>query len=252
VSRQRTATPAATDLVADDPGVLAVLTQVTAVISEAFDLADQIAASVTEVFSSRTSVRRADLSGVGDLVLPSLNDPAGRIQGAGFVAAVDTLADSRWWLEWFMLRHGSPERLVVDTDPRGENFYDYGSLPWYNVPRDTGRRHITGPYVDYLCTDDYTLTFTVPVTDGALFVGVAGADIRVFTFEKAVLPSLRATRRTVAIVNAQGRVVLSNSARHVSGTLIHTPDVAALWSSAGAGGALRKIDDLPLALVDLS
>jgi hypothetical protein len=255
VSRQRTATPAAANLVADDPGVVAVLAQVKAVISEAFDLADRIAANVTEVFSSRTSVRRADLAGVNALVLPSLNDPAGRIQGAGFVAAVDTLADSRWWLEWFMLRHGSPERLVVDTDPRGENFYDYGSLPWYNVPRDTGRRHITGPYVDYLCTDDYTLTFTVPVADGARFVGVAGADIRVFTFEKAVLPSLRATRRsmrTMAIVNAQGRVVLSNSARHVSGTLIHAPDVAALWSSAGAGGALRKIDDLPLALVDLS
>jgi hypothetical protein len=81
---------------------------------------------------------------------------------------------------------------------------------------------------------------------------VAGADIRVFTFEKAVLPSLRATRRTVAIVNAQCRVVLSNSARHVSGTLIHAPDVAAVWSSTGAGGALRKIDDLPLALVDLN
>lgn len=248
MSRQRTA---AADLVADDP-VEAVLAQVTAVISEAFDLAEQIAANVTGIFSSRTSVRRADLAGVGALVQPSLNDPAGRIQGAGFVAAVDTLADSRWWLEWFMLRHGSPERLVVDTDPRGENFYDYGSLPWYNVPRDTGRRHITGPYVDYLCTDDYTLTFTVPVTDGTRFVGVAGADVRVFTFEKAVLPSLRATRRTVAIVNAQGRVVLSNSARHVSGTLIHAPAVAALWSSAGGGGALHKIDDLPLALVDLS
>jgi hypothetical protein len=225
---------------ADDPGVAAILNLVGTVAGEAFGLATQIAAEVTEIFTHQGAVRRGDLAGVGALVLPSLGHPDGRIQGAGYVAAVDALADSRWWLEWFMLRNGSAERLIVDTDPRGENFYDYGSLPWYDVPRTTGRRHITGPYVDYLCTDDYTLTFTVPVTDGSRFVGVAGADLKVFTFEKAVLPCLRASHRTMAIVNAQGRVVLSNSARHVSGTLLRSPDTTSY-----------PIDDLPLALVDL-
>lgn len=225
---------------AEDPGVAAIVELVGAVAGEAFGLAAQIAADVTEVFTQQHAVRRTDLAGVGALVLPSLSDPAGRIQGAGFVAAVDVLADSRWWLEWFMLRNGSAERLIVDTDPRGENFFDYGSLPWYEVPRTTGHRHITGPYVDYLCTDDYTLTFTVPVLDGDRFVGVAGADVKVFTFEKAVLPSLRASRRTMAIVNAQGRVVLSNSARHVSGTLVR-----------GSGTSSYPISDLPLALVDV-
>jgi hypothetical protein len=234
VSTQQT--PARTD----DPGIAGIVTLVDAVVGEAFGLAEKIAANVAEVFTSHDAVRRTDLAGVGALVLPSLEDPSARIQGAGFVAAVDALADSRWWLEWFMLRNGSAERLLVDTDPRGENFYDYGSLPWYDVPRDTGRRHITGPYVDYLCTDDYTLTFTVPVAAGSTFVGVAGADVRVFTFEKAVLPSLRAAGRTVAIVNAEGRVVLSNSARHVSGTLLRAPDATP-----------HQIRDLPLALVDL-
>jgi hypothetical protein len=234
VSTQQT--PALTD----DPGTAAILGLVDAVVGEAFGLADKIAATVTEVFASQDAVRRTDLAGVSAVVLPSLEDPSSRIQGAGFVAAVDALADSRWWLEWFMLRNGSAERLLVDTDPRGENFYDYGSLPWYDVPRETGRRHVTGPYVDYLCTDDYTLTFTVPVTAGNTFVGVAGADVRVFTFEKAVLPSLKAANRTVAIVNAEGRVVLSNSARHVSGTLLRTPETVP-----------HQIRDLPLALVDL-
>jgi hypothetical protein len=234
VSTQQT--PALTD----DPGVAGILSLVDAVVGEAFGLAEKIAANVAGVFARNDGVRRTDLAGVSALVLPSLEHPAARIQGAGFVAAVDALADSRWWLEWFMLRNGSAERLLVDTDPRGENFYDYGSLPWYDVPRDTGRRHITGPYVDFLCTDDYTLTFTVPVTAGSTFVGVAGADVRVFTFEKAVLPSLKAAGRTVAIVNAEGRIVLSNSARHVSGTLLRAPDTAQ-----------HRIGDLPLALVDL-
>ncbi|NEA31197.1 cache domain-containing protein [Streptomyces sp. SID13031] len=224
---------------AEDPGVAAIQQLVGTVAGEAFGLATRIAAEVTEVFGRQEAVRRTDLAGVGALVLPGLADPDGRIQGAGYVAAVDALADSRWWLEWFMLRNGTPERLVVDTDPRGENFYDYESLPWYDVPRGTGRRHITGPYVDYLCTDDYTLTFTVPIHHGDEFVGVAGADLKVFTFEKAVLPCLRAAGRTMAIVNAQGRVVLSNSARHVSGTLLK------------ATSTTYEIEDLPLRLVDL-
>jgi hypothetical protein len=224
---------------AGDPGVAAIQQLVGTVAGEAFGLATRIADEVTEVFGRQEAVRRTDLAGVGALVVPSLADPDGRIQGAGYVAAVDALADSRWWLEWFMLRNGTPERLVVDTDPRGENFYDYESLPWYDVPRGTGRRHITGPYVDYLCTDDYTLTFTVPIHHGGKFAGVAGADLKVFTFEKAVLPCLRAAGRTMAIVNAQGRVVLSNSARHVSGTLLK------------ATSATYPLEDLPLVLVDL-
>jgi len=223
-----------------DAGLETVLEVVESVVGDAFALADRIGAEAEAVFTRQTTVRRADLGGVVELAQPALEDPAGRIQGAGFVAAIDALADSRWWLEWFMLSNGTTERLIVDTDPRGENFYDYESLPWYDVPQRTGRRHITGPYVDYLCTDDYTLTFTVPVVVRDKFVGVAGADVRVFTFEKAILPCLRATHRKVAIVNDQGRIVTSNSARHVGGTLLRTPVPS------------YRIEDLPLSVVELS
>lgn len=223
-----------------DAGLETVVEVVESVVGEAFALADRIGAQTEDVFTRRPTVRRADLDGVVELVGPVLEDPVGRVQGAGFVAATDALADSRWWLEWFMLRNGSAERLLVDTDPRGENFFDYQSLPWFDVPQRTAHRHVTGPYVDYLCTDDYTLTFTVPVLVRDRFVGVAGADVRVFTFEKAILPCLRATHRKIAIVNDQGRVVLSNSARHVSGTLLR----AELPS--------YRIDDLPLSVVELS
>lgn len=223
-----------------DAGLETVVEVVDSVVGEAFALADRIGAQTEDVFTQRPTVRRADLSGVVELVGPVLEDPAGRIQGAGFVAATEALADSQWWLEWFMLRNGSAERLLVDTDPRGENFFDYQSLPWFDVPQRTAHRYVTGPYVDYLCTDDYTLTFTVPVVVRDRFVGVAGADVRVFTFEKAILPCLRATHRKLAIVNDQGRVVLSNSARHVSGTLLRTELPS------------YRIDDLPLSVVELS
>jgi hypothetical protein len=68
--------------------------------------------------------------------------------------------------------------------------------------------------------------------------------------EQAVMPSLRPGPKGTAVVNAQGRVVLSNSARHVSGTLIRDPDVAGLWTTGDP--RLHRIDDLPLALVDLA
>ena len=61
-----------------------------------------------------------------------------------------------------------------------------------------------------------------------------------FTFEKAILPRLRATQRKVAIVNDQHRIVLSNSAHHVSGTLLR----AELPS--------YRIEDLPLSVVELT
>ncbi|MFI5729034.1 cache domain-containing protein [Kribbella sp. NPDC051587] len=217
----------------------AIVELVSALAGEAFGLADQIAATAAAAFTKQP-VRRSDLKGIASLVKPAIDAPGSPIAGAGFVVAVDALADSRWWLEWFMRNNGAAERLLVDTDPRGDNFYDYESLPWYDVPRTTGQRHITGPYVDYLCTEDYTLTFTVPVFAGTTFVGVAGADVRVFTFEKAVLPCLRAIHRTVAVVNDQGRVVLSNSARHVSGTLLKAP------------GPAQPIEGLPLSLVEIT
>ena len=37
-------------------------------------------------------------------------------------------------------------------------------------------RHLTGPYVDYVCTDDYTITITTPVRVAGRLVGVVGTD----------------------------------------------------------------------------
>ena len=55
-------------------------------------------------------------------------------------------------------------RLAAVSDPANEQFRDYTTLEWWRVPARTGTRHLTGPYVDYVCTDDYTVTITTPVT----------------------------------------------------------------------------------------
>jgi hypothetical protein len=108
-------------------------------------------------------------------------------------------------------------------------FRDYTRLAWFEGPRDSGERGITGPYVDYLCTDQYTLTFTAPLTsaDGR-FLGVAGVDVLARWFEQhlfRVVDEAGDLDDESVVVNRAGRVVACPSGRWVTGDLIR--DLAA-------------------------
>jgi hypothetical protein len=215
------------------------------VVSHALDLADRIAAAVQPVLAARSAPRRADLAVVETVVAPVLADLERPVQGAGFVAAVGLLGDARWWLEWFARDpDGRTQRLVTHSEPQAMGFYDYESLPWYVVPRRTGRPHVTGPYVDYVCTEEYTLTFSTPVMVGDRFVGVAGADIAVKHAEERLLPALCAAERRLAVVNDDGRILSSNDGRHVCGDLL--PD-----AGKGPAPAVHPVAALPLSIVVL-
>jgi hypothetical protein len=151
-------------------------------------------------------------------------------------------------------RNGSPTRLVAQLDPTRDRFYDYTELPWFAVPAGTGRRHITGPYVDYVCSDEYALTFTEPVFDDGTFVGVAGADVFVSRYESLTLPPLRSLQTAAALVNTQGRVIVSNTARLVTGSLVRQPDVASFFAGGDAtleqqGLSLQRCGDVPIVLL---
>ncbi|WP_326946411.1 cache domain-containing protein [Amycolatopsis sp. NBC_01307] len=175
----------------------------------------------------------------------------GLVVGAGFVSAPRVLADSEFGFEWWTGSAGEPpSQLFISLDPGSENFLDYTRQSWFTVPRDSGRRHINGPYVDYLCTDEYTLTFTIPVVSAGAFAGVVGADVYVREFERAVRPRLRSLGRGAALLNAQGRVIVSNSVRQATGSLVREVDVPAWWSSgAEPGPGLRRCGDSPIVLV---
>ncbi|HYG94433.1 MAG TPA: cache domain-containing protein [Nocardioides sp.] len=242
-------TPDAPALSAD---IRTVLDSLAGLTRAAFEVVDRIASRTRAHLEPADDLRRATLTGIDDLVVELVGQPGQMVQGAGFVTAVGLLADAPWWLEWFTTGEDrTAHRLVCQSDPEGVGFFDYEHLPWYVVPRDTGSRHVTGPYVDYLCTDDYTLTFTVPVLLGGRFAGVAGADVRVHTAEQWLLPSLRSADRRLAVVNAFGRIVASNSGRHLCGELVEEVDVPAAWSGAGRAKALHRLEDLPLAVLDL-
>jgi hypothetical protein len=73
-------------------------------------------------------------------------------------------------------------------------------------------------------------------------------------FERALQPKLRTLGGRAALVNAQGRVIVSNSARLATGSLVREIDLPAWWASGAepvttGGSTLRRCGDAPIALV---
>ncbi|MFF2370776.1 hypothetical protein [Agromyces sp. NPDC058110] len=166
-------------------------------------------------------VRPADLDQVvAGLVLPLLVEPEPRYVGAGFIADGEIVRGRdvhfAWWLgplsdNPVLGSTDAPTRLDLSTRGYTEYLRDFRSLEWYRIPSTTRRAHVTGPYVDHLCTCDYLLTLTMPVhaPDGERMVGVVGADVTVRRVEAELLAGFLAADEPLALVNADSRVVLS-------------------------------------------
>ncbi|QKJ20875.1 PDC sensor domain-containing protein [Microbacterium hominis] len=180
------------------------------------------------------------------------------LTGAGFVAAPGTLADAEWHLAWWLagVAGAAPRRLATIDDPRHEQFRDYTTLEWWRIPALTGARHLTGPYVDYVCTDDYTVTITTPVVVDGEMVGLVGADALVDRLERELLPVLRGGRAPATLVNSSGRVVTSTDARREPGSLLRGDGIPEAVRAVDAapvilpgGGSVLACGDTSLALV---
>jgi hypothetical protein len=207
-----------------------------AVIDDTFEA---VFASIDGWRSRIESVVSADEGAIGvaevdelveSLVVPRLSAEGALVIGAGFVASPGFIRDAPWHLAWW-LGHANtfgvtgpalPElrRLIAVEDEHSEAFRDYTTLEWWRVPSTTRRRHITGPYVDYLCTDDYTLTLTSPAFYDGAMIGVVGADLYVNDIERTLLPAVRGVGERTALVNASGRVVVATDSSRPTGSLI--------------------------------
>jgi len=176
------------------------------------------------------------------------------VSGVGFVAAPGLLSDVPAWLEWWQTgADGDVRPLLLDLDPAQSAYSDYTHWDWFALPRDTGRRAVAGPYVDYLCSDEYTLTLSAPVQVEGRFVGVAAADVYLRHFETAVLPLLQRLDGPAHLVNARGRVAASADPAHLAGSLTKGPDFATVLTRGRPGrfDGVRLIPcaDIPLVLV---
>ena len=168
------------------------------------------------------------------------------VSGVGFVSAPGLLADVPAWLEWWQSDAGGDVRpLLLDLDPRTSAYSDYTHWDWFTLPRDTGRRAVAGPYVDYLCSDEYSLTLSAPVTVAGEFAGVAAADVYLRHFEATIGPALRRIHGPAYLVNPRGRIAASNTASRLAGSLVRDIDAA----SARGEVVLHPCGTIPLTLV---
>lgn len=187
-------------------------------------------------------VTRARLDAIVEpYALQTLAEPALPVYGAGFIAALDLLADARSHLAWWQ----GPQRarLTLATQSVNKEHIDYSDLEWYRVPALSGTPHIVGPYVDYLCSDEYTITTAVPVQIGGEFIGVTGLDLLIESVERELTPLLLATGRDVTVVNGVGRVVLSTNPQRATGDSLRGPTLDALERIACDGIPLSVVLD---------
>ncbi len=135
------------------------------------------------------------------------------LYGAGYCASDAVVTEGNplaWWQ--------GPERslLASSTFGPGQAAIDLVRLEWYRVPAATGERHVAGPFVDYLCSNEITITSALPVEVDGRFCGVICADVIVASLEQVLLPRV-AELVDATLVNLGGRVVVSTDPGYETG-----------------------------------
>jgi hypothetical protein len=161
-----------------------------------------------------------DIHGLAPGIGARLREPGQVAIGLGLILEPSLIQTHPLRIEWWQRSAGSgePEETEFDLRPDSIGFYDYATTDWFAVPRRTRQRHVVGPYVDVHGTDRYLLTLTMPIESGGDFLGVAGADVPLTVFETTILR--HTGEDDAAVVNHEGRVVLSTSSRWITGSLV--------------------------------
>ena len=178
-------------------------------------------ADVARAFETTPTVRELAAEVAGS-VLPRLGKLDDNVYGLGFMAEVDVLAEVAYWMEWWQRApDGNFDRdYSHQLDATLDDFYDYSVKGYMTQPRATGRPSAMGPYIDHGGVDDSVVTVSVPVSAGGTFVGIMAADIRVAILERSVSPWLARADGVCVLLNAQSRVLVSNSVRYNVGDVL--------------------------------
>ncbi len=188
-------------------------------------LADKLIDLAERATTSGDALDREDLATLRPVIFNILNTRKGLVAGSGVIMAPGLLRDAPRWLEWWWTTHaGTPEALRINLDPTAPDFFDYTTADWYATPARTLGRRVSGPYVDYACTNAYSITLSTPVRCGDQLLGMSAADVLISSLEQRVLPVLTAIPHPVVLASAEGRVIASNSPRWAPGLSIAFDD----------------------------
>ncbi|KQY59765.1 hypothetical protein ASD11_09515 [Aeromicrobium sp. Root495] len=195
---------------------------------------DAVADAVQEFFQPLLASLRAS----GDAIAPLFDSPAVTSEevlrasrpfafdvlqdphtvGAGFVVSPGLLTDETYLLAWWQ---GDDKGRIPESAALVQST-DYSRQEWFRTALRTGRSHVTGPYIDYVCTDEFVLTLTVPVIRAGRTLGVMGVDVLAETIERALVDVFREAHAT--LVNHHDRAVLSGDPRIFAGEPVDRQD----------------------------
>lgn len=194
-------------------------TRLTERMSAVFDALQVLAADYLASYQQVVAdYQLADIAALRPRIAGILDDFSDFAVGAGVVPAPGVLADAPYWLEWWWREPGGAVRpLRVNLDPAEPDFFDYPHNEWFAAPVSRRSPHVAGPYVDYVCTNEYTFTLSVPVRDGDHVLGVVATDVLCDRVEQLVMPILCAEPEPAALVNADGRVIAATTTDVVPG-----------------------------------
>ena len=217
----------------DDPAA-----ELRSIFGHTVDQLAEIGRGVAAGFDGAPTSRRLGAE-VARHVLPSLGQLDELVHGLGFMAEVDVLPDARYWLEWWQrAADGNFDRdFSHQLDPDRDDFYEYSSKGYMAQPRETGQPSVMGPYVDHGGVDDHLLTVSVPVQHEGSFVGIMAADIRVASLERALSLWLAQAQGAAVVLNAERRVLVSNSVSFEVGDVV-SPDADLQLTGVGYFGWL--------------
>ncbi|MFQ4147651.1 cache domain-containing protein [Arthrobacter sp. LAPM80] len=153
-----------------------------------------------------------------------LHEPGSLLAGAGFVAAAGLLGAERSYIAWW--QGEDMERVDALANFSPQSMSRYVKAEWFKVPMATGLPHVTGPYIDLLCTDEYVLTFTHPIVKDGVLAGVVGMDVTAQMLERTALHILREIAPHAVLVNAEGRSIVCAGADVDAGDVVSLADGA--------------------------
>lgn len=208
---------------------------IRALLGWASPLAGQVAAAERSGPLTRAKIDAL----VRPFALHALDLPEVPVYGAGFIAAIDLLADAHNHLAWW--QGDDRKQLVLASQSVNKENIDYSTLEWFRMPMSTGLPHVAGPYVDYLCSDEYTITIAAPVEVGGTRIGVVGLDLLVAAVERELTPRFAALGHEVTLINGIGRIVVSTDPRCATGDSVRGSRLAELPRIACEGVALDVI-----------
>lgn len=200
-------------------------------------------AAVAGVQAAATDAGRqitgTDLTALRPLLREQLRRHDSLVAGIGVLARPGLLGDAPMFVEWWCAGPAEPFLLRVSLDPDHPICSDYDTFEWFEEPWVEGSKRIVGPWVDYTGTGEHVMTLSVPIFDGeGEFLGVAGADVLARRIEELALRPLRKIAEDAALVNADGRVLASNTSRLLVGSLL-TASEASWVAEAGQGSTVR-------------